>query len=75
MQFWRVVATTAVLVLAGASTARADVRYVSADGDATQCTEDDPCALGVAPSVVNDGDEVLLLSSSFTAGDVASRSA
>jgi hypothetical protein len=71
MQFWRVVATTAVLVLAGASTARADVRYVADDGDVTQCTEADPCTLGVAPSVVNDGDEVRLLSSSFTAGDVA----
>jgi hypothetical protein len=72
MQFWRVVATTAVLVLAGAQGARADVRWVAAGGsDVSQCTQDDPCTFSVAPTVVQDDDVVRFLSSTITgASDV-----
>jgi hypothetical protein len=72
MQFWRLVATTAALVLAGAPTARADIRYVAAGGGDTDCTQPDPCALSIAPSKVADGDQVRLLSSTFNGlGDIA----
>jgi hypothetical protein len=73
MRYWTLVAMTAALVFALVPTARADVRYVAAGGaDDSECTEDVPCALSVAPSKVEDGDEVRLLSSSYTGnGDVA----
>jgi hypothetical protein len=68
-----VAATTAAMMLMCASTAHAQatVRYVTAGGGDTDCTEDDPCALSVAPSKVGDGDEVRLLSSTYNGGDIA----
>jgi hypothetical protein len=69
MRYWTLVAMTAALVFA--PSARAEVRYVAAGGDDALCTEDEPCTLSVAPSVVQDGDEVRLLSSTFNGGDIA----
>jgi hypothetical protein len=71
MGSWRVAAATAALLLLLAPGAWADVRYVSAGGGDTDCTEDDPCALSVAPGRVQDGDEVRLLSSTYNGGDIA----
>src|ERR1044071_3138457 len=71
MGSWRVAAAVAALMLLLAPSAWADVRYVSAGGGDNDCTEDDPCALSVAPGKVGAGDEGRLLSSRFTGGDIA----
>src|SRR3954470_14975143 len=72
MGSWRVVAAmTAAVMLVCAPAAQATVRYASAGGGDTECTEDDPCALSVAPNKVEDDDQVRLLSSSFNGGDIA----
>jgi len=67
----RVAATTAAMMLMCAPSAQATVRYVAAGGGDTDCTEADPCALSVAPSKVDEGDEIRMLSSTFTGGDIA----
>jgi hypothetical protein len=62
----------AVLVLTLVPAARAEtVRYVASGGGDTDCAQDDPCELSVAPSKVDDGDELRLLSSSYNGGDIA----
>ncbi len=52
MQFWRLVATTAVLVVAGASTASAETFYASPNGndhdDTAVCLDTAPCSFRVA---------------------------
>ncbi|WP_028059249.1 fibronectin type III domain-containing protein [Candidatus Solirubrobacter pratensis] len=71
MRYWRVAAATAVLMLAGAGSAHATTRYVSPDGGDTDCTHDEPCALGVAPHRVVDGDVVQVAGGTYTTGEVA----
>ena len=74
MQFWRVVATTAVLVLASASAARAETFYASPNGDDDEdtavCTDTARCSFRVARLKANatpDLDTVNLVSGVYVA--------
>jgi hypothetical protein len=70
MRYWGIAATTAVLMLAGAGSARAETRYVSAAGTG-DCSEAAPCGLDAVRFVAQDGDVVQLVSPEYPAGGEA----